>query len=97
MGLTTTEQALLIILSAALAVFLILGIILLVYLIRAAKKVNIIVDKAQVLTEKAEHVSEFFEKTAPAMAITRLLGNIAEAVMRNSKRNHNDKRGGDDG
>lgn len=94
MGLTTTEQALLIILSAALAVFLILGIILLVYLIRAAKKVNIIVDKAEILTEKAEHVSQFFERTAPVVAITRLFGNIAEAVMKNNKSDH--KRRGDD-
>lgn len=95
MGLTTTEQALLIILSAALAVFIILGIVLLVYLIRAAKKVNVIVDKAEALTEKAEHVSQFFERTAPAVAITRLFGNIAEAVMKNNKRDYK-RRGGDD-
>jgi hypothetical protein len=85
MTTTSTEQALLIILSITLAIFLILGIVLLIYLIKISSTIKVIVDKAERLTEKAETMASFFEKTAPKIAIGRLLGNIAEAVSKRSK------------
>lgn len=96
MGLNDTEQALLIILCVFLAIFLLLGIILLGWLIKVTKKINIIADKAEKLTETAESFSKFFEKTAPAVSIARFVGNIAEVVLKHNKKHGRGRKGQDD-
>lgn len=86
MGLTQTEQALLIILSTFLAIFLLLGILVLSYMLKISKKVNIIVDKAEKMTERAEAISEMFEKSSPSMAVMRIIGNVAEMLKKRSNK-----------
>jgi hypothetical protein len=69
MGLNNTEQALLIILSTFLAIFLILGITALIYLIQIQKTVKKVVKKIENVTDKAERVTDVIENSAPIMGI----------------------------
>lgn len=86
MDTDTALKVLVIILSTTLAVFLVLGIILLVKLIQVAKHLNNITAKAEEIADKAEAVTEFFGRSAAPLAIGKLLGSIADAVNRKGKR-----------
>lgn len=77
--MNTSEEILVIILSTALAVFLILGIFALIKLNQILNHVNHITEKAENLADKAEEVGEFFQKTATSTALVRLIGNIAHS------------------
>ncbi len=81
--MTGVEQALLIILSAALAVFLILGIISLVKINQILGHIRHITEKAEKLADQAEHVGEFFQKTASSTAVVKLLSNIVSSFKSN--------------
>lgn len=83
--MNTTEQILLLILSGALAVFLILGIVAIIKTIQILNVVKQITVKAEMIADRAESVSEMFEKTAGPIAIARLFANISEAVKRHKK------------
>jgi hypothetical protein len=76
MTITTTEQILLIILSTAFAVFLIIGIIALIKIVQLLNHIKHIVEKAEQIADKAEHVTEFFQKSAGTVAIGKLISNI---------------------
>ena len=86
MDTDTALKILVIILSTTLAVFLIVSIILVVKLIQVAKHLNNITAKAEEIADKAEAVTEFFGRSAAPLAIGKLLGNIADAVSRNNKK-----------
>lgn len=74
-----------IILSCALAVFLILGIIALFKTIKILDTMQRIADKAERLAESAEAVGEFFKKTSGTLAIGRFFTNMTDFVKRKSK------------
>ncbi|HUD06645.1 MAG TPA: hypothetical protein VMR34_02045 [Candidatus Saccharimonadales bacterium] len=76
--MTTVEQVILIILSAALAIFLILSIVCLILLIKLLGNLRRIIAKAERLADHAEHIKDMFEKTAPVVALGRLVGNITK-------------------
>lgn len=80
--MTTTEQALLIILSLFLALFLILSIVSLIWFIRILNQVKRMMDTAEKLIGKADNIAEFFERSAPAVALGKLVSNISEAVLK---------------
>jgi hypothetical protein len=86
MDLSTTQQILLVILSSALAIFLILSIVVVVMVIRILKKVRIIVDKAEKIIESAEAVGEVFKKTATPVGILHLVQNIVGMVSNKRKK-----------
>jgi hypothetical protein len=80
------EQILVIILSATLAIFLILSIM-------AAVKVNQILNHLRTISEKAEHLAttaeslgEFFKYTAGPAALGTFFSNITDAVLKNRKK-----------
>lgn len=79
--MTYTEQALLIILSLFLALFLILSMIALVWIIKILSQLKRIIDSTEKVIDKAENIAIFFEKTAPTVALGRLVSNITEAVF----------------
>jgi len=79
--MSTAEQILVIFLSAALAVFLTLGIVLLILCIKIAQHVKRISAKAEELTDKAESVAEFFSKAATPMAVGRMIALAAERLF----------------
>lgn len=70
MYMSTDERVLVIFLSAALAVFLVLGIAAIIMFIQILNRIKELAERAEDLAEKAEAVGEFFQKTAkPAMII----------------------------
>lgn len=78
--------ALVIILSIALAIFLVLSIILVSKLIQIANHVKRIVAQAEQVADRAEHISAFFEKTATPVAILKLISNLSDTLQRKVKK-----------
>jgi hypothetical protein len=80
------EETLVVILAAALAVFLVLAIVAVIKLIQILNHLKRISEKAEGLVQTAESVGEFFKYTAGPAAIGKLLSNISEAVFKHSKK-----------
>ncbi|MDQ5886210.1 MAG: hypothetical protein QG628_607 [Patescibacteria group bacterium] len=85
MGINTTEQMLLIILSATLAIFLILSIIAMVKIVQVLNVVKRITEKAEQIADKAELATEFFSNTSATVAVGKLISNIFNASKSNKK------------
>jgi len=79
-------QALVIILSVFLALFLLLSIILLVKVLQITSQIKRIIDQAEAAIDKAEHIASFFEKTATPVALLKLISNISDAFQKKSRR-----------
>lgn len=75
-------EALVIILSVMLALFLLLSIILMVRLIQISRQIRRITDHAENAVDKAEEIATFFEKTATPVALMKLISNISETVSK---------------
>lgn len=75
------EQILVIILASALAVFLVLAITATIITIQILNHIKRVAEKAENIADKAEAVTDFFQKSAGPMAIGRFLTNIADAVF----------------
>ena len=69
MTLNNTEQSLLIILSVFLAIFLLLGIIALVYFLKIEMTVKRVFKKVEVAIDKAEKLTNVLEKAAPILSV----------------------------
>lgn len=85
-------EALVIILAVALAIFLILAIVITVKLIQVVKSIKRITDYAEKVADRADHISDFFEKTATPVAIAKLIANISDSFKKHSRKS---KRGKD--
>ncbi len=90
-----TERVLLIILSATLAIFLLLAIAAAVLVIKILKQIRVIVEKAENIADKAETLSSFFQKSAGPVAIGRFITNMAEAIFQ-KRGKRNSSKGEDD-
>ena len=89
---SNTDQALLIILSTFLAMFLLLSIIALIWLLQILSELKKIIHRAEQLARETESAfTSFFEKTGPSMALLRLVSNMAEVVLRNKKKHKHKK------
>ena len=75
-------EVLVIILSAFLAIFLILSIIILIKVIQIIKVVKRITEHAEQMADRAEHMAAFFEKTATPVALVKLVSNITDAFLK---------------
>lgn len=84
--MNTTEKVIMIILAAALALFLILAIVSIVLVIRVLKSVNRVTAKAEKFIDSAENVGQVFKQTAEQMTFIRLIRNVAELVGKHSKK-----------
>jgi hypothetical protein len=84
--MNTSEQVLVIILSTALALFLLLAIVVAVQVIRLLKTVNKLTSKAEHVIETAENVSEVFKNAAGPMALLRIVGNAVNVVTKVTKK-----------
>lgn len=80
MSLGTTEQILVVILAATLAILLVLGIAIAVLFIQVLKHIKRITAKAEAIADKADSVSTFFQQSAGPAAIAKLVSNIVHAV-----------------
>lgn len=84
--MNTTEHILLIVLAAALALFLLLAIVITVQVIRLLKTINKITDKAERVIETAENVGEVFKNAAGPLALMRIVSNVVNTVTKATKR-----------
>ena len=80
------EQFLVVVLATFLALALVLGIVLLALLIKIARTVKRITDKAEQLTDKAEAVGEFFQHAAGPMAFGRVISIIVDTFFHRSEK-----------
>ncbi len=76
------EQILVVVLAGFLAIFLLLGIVLLIFLIQVVKSVKRISEKAEHLAERADNVSEFIEHAAAQLTIGRFIGTLSGLLTR---------------
>jgi hypothetical protein len=82
MDTNTALTTLVIFLSVALAMFLTLGIILVVKLIQVTNSVKRITDKAELIADKAEGAVEMLSNAAAPVAFGRVLSSIMDTVNR---------------
>ncbi len=83
--MNTTEQILLIILSGALAVFLMLAIYLIVQILRLVKVVNELAAKAQHLIDSAETAAETVKNAAGQLSVLKFVHSIVDMVNKRKK------------
>ncbi len=85
--MNTAEQILVIILATALAVFIAVGIVATLALIRLIKKMEIIADKTNNLVESAESVGVMLRQTIGNLSLLRFVRTIMDLVhSKTSKR-----------
>jgi len=78
--MNTTEQILLVILGAALAVFLTLAIIATVYVIQLVKTLQTIAQKAESLVESAESVGNMVKSAVGHISLLRFVRGVVDMV-----------------
>ena len=83
---STWFATLVIILSVLLGVMLIVGILLAVKVLEIVKQTKRIVDQAEQMADRAEHITAFFQKTATPVAILKLVSNISDTLQKKAKR-----------
>ncbi len=86
MDLSTAQQILVVILSCALALFLVLGIVAAVLVIRLVQTLRMIASKAEHLVDTAEAVGDAFKRAAAPVGVFKFIHNIADMV---SQHKHN--------
>ncbi len=87
----TAAEVLLIIVSATLAIFLVVSIVAIVKIIQILHDIRRIAEKAEQIADKAEAVSEFFQKTAGPAAIVKLISNLVHSFKEGKQSNKEDK------
>jgi len=86
MDMNTASEALLIIVSTVLSIFLIVLIITFIYLNKILKQVKRITDHAENVAESVEAAANTFEKTASPLAILKIIGGIVDQATKARKR-----------
>ena len=76
---------LVIFLSTALAIFLVISIIFGIYLVKIARQVNEIAEKARNAADSVETAARVFGKTAAPAAFTKIVANIVESFSEKRK------------
>jgi len=84
--MNTSEQILVVILSAALALFLILAIVIAVQTIRLMKLLQTIALKAQSFIDSAESTAEMVKNAAGQLSIMRFVHQLMNMAMKHDKR-----------
>ncbi len=84
------EQVLVVILSSALAIFLLLAIFATIKTIQILNHLKTISEKAEKIANTAESVGEFFKYTAGPVAIGKFFSNISDAVYKHNKKSKKD-------
>jgi hypothetical protein len=85
MDMETSLQILVIIISLMLGGFLIVSIVALVKIIKLLRVLKNIADKAEVIADKANSITEVMQKTAGPVAIGRFFTHLSETVFHKDK------------
>jgi predicted PurR-regulated permease PerM len=84
---SNTDQALLIILCVFLAMFLLLSIIALIWILQILNELKKIIKRAEELAKETEgSIHSFFEKTGPVVSLVRLISNLSNVVIKDKKK-----------
>jgi len=83
--MNTAEQIILLILAAALALFLILAIAAIVAVIKLVKTLREIALKADRIVDSAETVTELFRKASGPMTVLHFVRGVADAVAKHKE------------
>ena len=78
-------ETLVLILSIALAIFLILAIVFTLYMIRIARRVHEISEKARSAAGSMQAAAKIFEKTAAPAVFSRIVANVVESWQNSRK------------
>lgn len=85
MELSTAQQILVIILSSALAIFLVMAIVAAVYIIKLVKSLQHVAAKAEQVVDSVEAVGESLKRTAGSIGVLRFIRNVAHMVHKQEK------------
>jgi hypothetical protein len=83
--MNTAEQIILLILAAALALFLMLAIAAIVMVIKLVKTLREIALKADRIVDSAETVTELFRKASGPMTVLHFVRGVADAVAKHKE------------
>ena len=83
--MNTAAEVLLIIVSATLALFLLIGIVVLIKLLQLVNTLKRIADTAEKLADSAEAVGNFFRKTTGPVALGTFVTNMVESVVKHKR------------
>lgn len=81
----TATQVLVIIVSATLTIFLFLAIVVVILAIKVLRSFKRVAEKAELIAQKAESLSSFFEQASGKLFIGKLLTNFAKNFRGDSK------------
>lgn len=87
--MNTAEQILVVILAAALAIFLILAIVIAIQLIRLMKTLQKVADKAEAFVDSAERTAEVVKNAVGQLSIIRFVQNVVDMVQKRTKKASN--------
>lgn len=82
METNTGIEVLVVIISAILGLFLLAGIVALVYIIKVLRAIRRLTQTAERVADKAENVTEFFRDVRGPLSIARVLKNVVDSVQR---------------
>lgn len=88
--MNTAEQILVIILAAALALFLILSIIIASQVIRLMRRLQGLADRAQELVDSAESAAEMVRNTVGKLSVLKFAHSIFDMVTNKTKHGKGD-------
>lgn len=80
MELNTAQQFLVIVLSTTLAIFLVLAIVAIIFIIRLLSTLRRVADRAERVAQSAEAVGDMIKNVAGPATIMRLARTVFEAV-----------------
>lgn len=83
--MNTAESILVIILASFLAIFLFVGIVLVVKITKLVEAMKEIAEKARDVVDNVESASEMLRKSAGPLALGRLFVNLADAIRKHKK------------
>lgn len=86
--MNTAEQILVVVLAAALAVFLILAIVIAVQIIRLMKVLNNVALKAQEVVDSAEKTAELVKSAVGQLSVMRFVQNVVNMVQKHAKKDN---------
>ena len=82
----TAAEALLIIVSATLSVFLVILCITGIYVIRLVKRLNKMADRAEQMASSVENAAEAVKNTAETMPLVRMIAKIVALSQKRAKK-----------
>ncbi|GAC1392050.1 MAG: hypothetical protein NVSMB46_06730 [Candidatus Saccharimonadales bacterium] len=86
----TAERVIAIILSSTLAIFLLLGIIALIFVIKIIFKIRKVADKVEHIADKAGAIGDIIERASAPMIAGRLFSRLSKGILKSNDKRRRD-------